>query len=384
MMQKQACIICETGRFINADDISNIGADGMLLGHNLYAFCLNNPISRVDGDGEWSLPNWAKILVGVAVVATAAIVTAATAGAAARTLVAAVNCIATGAMQGAAAGAVTGAVTGAITGAVEHRITTGTWEGAVQAAYDSSVNGFMMGAVTGAIVGGATSNACFVAGTIVLTEHGAVPIESIQAGDKVWAWNEATGQVSLKTVNKTYINESDELIHLRVKGKEITTTPAHPFYSPIRGWVQAIDLRAGDILVLVNGKYVIVEFIQHEILESTVKVYNLNVDEDHTYFVSNDGVLVHNVCTNHGNSLSTDKPAKGYILRSKKNYEILKYGETTRGYSRYTNKFLEEHDAFMQFVTKGTKRQMHKWQHEMIMEYIEVAGQRPPMNLNLY
>ena len=93
----------------------------------------------------------------------------------------------------------------------------------------------------------------------MLTEQGAVPIESIRAGDKVLSWNEATGQVSLKTVKETYINESDELIHLTVKGKEITTTPIHPFYFPIRGWVQAIDLRAGDMLVLVNGEYAIVE-----------------------------------------------------------------------------------------------------------------------------
>lgn len=45
-----------------------------------------------------------------------------------------------------------------------------------------------------------------------------------------------------------------------------------------------------------GGEYVILELVQHEILESPVKVYNLNVDEDHTYFVSANGVLVHNVC----------------------------------------------------------------------------------------
>lgn len=133
----------------------------------------------------------------------------------------------------------------------------------------------------------------------MLTEQGAAPIETIRAGDKVWAWNEETGHVSLKTVNETYVNEADELIHLTVKGKEIPTTPTHPFYSPVRGWLKAVDLRAGDILVLVNGEYVILELVQHEILESPVKVYNLNVDEDHTYYVSDDGVLVHNSC-NHG------------------------------------------------------------------------------------
>jgi len=48
--------------------------------------------------------------------------------------------------------------------------------------------------------------------------------------------------------------------------------------------------------MLVNGDYVIVEFIQHEILESPQEVYNLSVRDYHTYFVTGDGLLVHNSC----------------------------------------------------------------------------------------
>ena len=81
-----------------------------------------------------------------------------------------------------------------------------------------------------------------------------------------------------------------------VDGEEIICTPSHPFYSPVKGWTDACKLRAGDILVLVNGDYVVVEKIQHEILESPVKVYNFQVEDDHTYYVSDAGVLVHNSC----------------------------------------------------------------------------------------
>lgn len=83
-----------------------------------------------------------------------------------------------------------------------------------------------------------------------------------------------------------------------VDGEEIICTPSHPFYSPVKGWTDACKLRAGDILVLVNGDYVVVEKIQHEILESPVKVYNFQVEDDHTYYVSDAGVLVHNRCFN--------------------------------------------------------------------------------------
>lgn len=97
---------------------------------------------------------------------------------------------------------------------------------------------------------------------------------------------------------QTFVNETDELVHIFVNGEEIVTTREHPFYSPIKGWTAACKLRAGDILVLVNGKYVIVEKIQHEILEAPITVYNFEVADFHTYYVGKSSILVHNLCTN--------------------------------------------------------------------------------------
>ena len=81
-----------------------------------------------------------------------------------------------------------------------------------------------------------------------------------------------------------------------MNGEEIISTPDHPFYVPKKGWIGAIDLHAGDILVLQSGEYVVVELIQHEILETPVTVYNFEVEDFHTYYVSESAVLVHNEC----------------------------------------------------------------------------------------
>ncbi len=86
------------------------------------------------------------------------------------------------------------------------------------------------------------------------------------------------------------------MVHVFVNGEEIETTPEHPFYVPQKGWTSAIKLRAGDILILQNGSYVIVEKIQHEILEEPIKVYNFVVEDFHTYYVGDSSVLVHNLC----------------------------------------------------------------------------------------
>ena len=81
-------------------------------------------------------------------------------------------------------------------------------------------------------------------------------------GDYVWAWDEETGEKTLRRVTETYVNQTSELVHVFVGGEEIITTPTHPFYSPVKGWTDAAQLRAGDILVLVNGEYVVVEKVR--------------------------------------------------------------------------------------------------------------------------
>ncbi|WP_410326512.1 polymorphic toxin-type HINT domain-containing protein [Ruminococcus sp.] len=79
-------------------------------------------------------------------------------------------------------------------------------------------------------------------------------------------------------------------------GETISATPSHPFYVDKLGWTLARSLRAGDVLVLSNGELVTVEWVQHEILESPIKVYNFEVEEFHTYFVGENRVFVHNGC----------------------------------------------------------------------------------------
>ena len=52
------------GRFINADEVDYLGADGELLSYNLYAYCMNNPINRTDENGNWSVLATVGVVVG--------------------------------------------------------------------------------------------------------------------------------------------------------------------------------------------------------------------------------------------------------------------------------------------------------------------------------
>lgn len=131
-------------RFINADDIDYLGADGSSLSCNLFAYCMNNPVNRFDVNGNWSLPNWAKIAIVAAAIAVGVIATAATGGAAAPVLVASLKIAATS--------AVISAVSSAGISVVSHRVSTGSWEcagkAAVSGAIDGACDGFMWGGIT--------------------------------------------------------------------------------------------------------------------------------------------------------------------------------------------------------------------------------------------
>ena len=155
---------------------------------------------------------------------------------------------------------------------------------------------------------------CFIAGTLVATKSGLVPIEDIQPGDFVWATDEETGETALKEVVQIFRNETEEWVHVKVNGEEITCTPMHPFYSPVKGWTSAVDLRAGDILVMLNGEYVVVEQVQHELLESPETTYNFEVEDFHTYYVGEEPVLVHNSC--RGNAVKKAWKAEAENVRS--------------------------------------------------------------------
>jgi hypothetical protein len=137
---------------------------------------------------------------------------------------------------------------------------------------------------------------CFIAGTLVVTAEGRRVIEEIQIGDEVVSMDYETGEVAVKKVTETFENEAYELVHVYVNGEVLSATPEHPFYVDKFGWTLAGNLRAGDVLVLVNGEYVVVELVQHEILENPVLVYNFTVEDYHTYFVGESGFYTHNAC----------------------------------------------------------------------------------------
>lgn len=149
---------------------------------------------------------------------------------------------------------------------------------------------------------------CFPAGTLVDGK----PIEEYKVGDYVWSVpeNALNANPVKKRVTRVFKNQSNQLVKIRLSnGKEITSTTNHPYYVKNRGWINAIDITENDELYsmsnasgndqIQNELVESVEIYQQTSSDSTDKcdggyqtVYNLEVEDYHTYFVED--ILVHN------------------------------------------------------------------------------------------
>ena len=137
------------------------------------------------------------------------------------------------------------------------------------------------------------------------TETGFRRIDEIRAGDRVWSYNVETGERALKEVKEVLVRENDELLHIETSRGAIDATTSHPFYVVGKGWVAAGDLAVGDGIQAISGDAGIVTGLKLEKLDKPISVYNLDVEDFHSYFVA-DGVLVHNVCVAKEGNIRAD------------------------------------------------------------------------------
>ena len=158
---------------------------------------------------------------------------------------------------------------------------------------DGDVAGILMSSLSFVLDVATLFSSCFDGDTPVATETGSRRIDEIRVGDRVWSYNVETGERALKKVKEVLVRENDELLHIETSRGAIDATTSHPFYVVGKGWVAAGDLAVGDSIQAISGDAGIVTSLELEKLDKPISVYNLDVEDFHSYFVGS-GVLVHN------------------------------------------------------------------------------------------
>jgi hypothetical protein len=159
---------------------------------------------------------------------------------------------------------------------------------------------------------------CFVRDTLVTTKFGSRPIGEIDAGDEVLAFDFEAGEWRLRRVQERRDSMYDgPIVTIETGSSRIETTVYHPFWvvegrdldersvprrladgedegQALAGrWVNSHELRAGDVIFTRDGQRQTITRVEQR-YDGPVPVSNLSIEDDHTFAVGEDGVLVHN------------------------------------------------------------------------------------------
>jgi hypothetical protein len=139
-------------------------------------------------------------------------------------------------------------------------------------------------AAQSALKAAVTPQGCFPAGTPVRTPWGHKAIEELCVGDVILSADEddPDGPVLWKRVVDRHERLSG-VIGVRVGGRTIEMTDEHPVWVMGEGWVAAHQLHAGMRLRSDEGAGAVVEEVGRDV--RVVPVYNVTVEDYHTYFV---------------------------------------------------------------------------------------------------
>ena len=140
---------------------------------------------------------------------------------------------------------------------------------------------------------GATT-VCFPAGTKVHTQWGLADIEKLEVGVPVLTYNEETGEQEYKKVKKVMRRMTRRMCAMELSnGMTLEVTPEHRFFC--NGvWTPIEELNVNDTLQLKDNSIVVIE--NKIIFPTFVEVYNLEIEDNENYYVTDEGVLVHNGC----------------------------------------------------------------------------------------
>jgi RHS repeat-associated protein len=333
-----------TGTWISKDPISFAAGDA-----NLYRYVFNNPLVYVDPTGLsfWSdywyyLTHPSAMDSDLQTAHTVAVSMIAVGGGGLAGI--GVGTLAAGTLVEAGMGCEAATVVGSIVGSE----IGGTVGGRLGRCLDGETAG-AIGQIGGSILGGMTDPVCFAAGTPLLTPNGTKPIEQFQVGDLVLSSPEddPNGPVVAKRVEKVF-ERSSVLFDLHVAGKLIRTTAEHPFYVRGKGWTAAKSLVAGDLLRSHDGQWLAVESANDS--GEVAPVYNMRVEEYHTYFVGSAewgfSVWVHNTCDKIIEDTTKSEKALENALNGKNLDEIETAEEQINGIQKAQKGFWKQQRGF--------------------------------------
>lgn len=162
----------------------------------------------------------------------------------------------------------------------------------------SDINSSNFGIAIGARGEGIGGPSCVVAGTMVLTTHGNVPIQDLKIGEKIYSYSTTTKQMVVDTVtgvaSEPISDDYDTLYYVYTSDKDmVQATASHMFFAN-GDFIAAPDLKVGDTMLNSVMHKVKITKIQM-VKRPGLTVWNITVKKNANFFANNE--LVHNAST---------------------------------------------------------------------------------------
>lgn len=145
----------------------------------------------------------------------------------------------------------------------------------------------------------------FRADTPVATSQGEQAIGTLEVGEKVWAYNPQAKKMELEPIQHIWLNHDNDLVDLTLtaavkgsggkttqKSEVIHTNERHPFLTKEKGFIPVSQLKPGVHVMQADGSYGVVAKLV--VVPGAMWMYNLTVNQDHTYVVGVGQWIVHN------------------------------------------------------------------------------------------
>ncbi|MCX5923079.1 MAG: polymorphic toxin-type HINT domain-containing protein [Candidatus Dependentiae bacterium] len=132
----------------------------------------------------------------------------------------------------------------------------------------------------------------FAAGTMVKTPFGYTSIEQLQSGNIVYSIAKS-GDCCLSKVKKTTSYFLSRAILISVGDDAIIAAPQQKFYDPEKQiWCKAKHLQKS--MPLLSGHKDIVTIDDIEFLDGEIEFFDVQLDNQHTFFIGTQDIVVHN------------------------------------------------------------------------------------------
>lgn len=150
--------------------------------------------------------------------------------------------------------------------------------------------------INGHRAGDSSAVACFKKNTKVLTNKGYINIQDIKVNDLVVSYNIDSNKNEYSKVIKTFEHKDtkDYLYKITSKSIVIEATSKHPICinNDKMEYIEAEKIKISDKLVDLDGNKHLVDKIEFNEIVDTF--YNLEVEDNHNYYVTENNILVHN------------------------------------------------------------------------------------------